>query len=384
MRKLRCINDEIGLQYKRPLRFSYDLQFFAGDDKTEEPTAKHLSDARNEGRVARSQDLNNGLSLLVAFYTIKLFGLFTGKIFKGSFEAFYDQFDELISNDFSEKTGWRLCNQAIIDVILGCVPYLIALFVISFVQNVIQFGFKVTPKAAEPKLDKFNPINGFKRIFSVDKVMQLLLSLVKLGVMFIVVYQTLKDKYMVIFNMYDMGLFQVFGYVFSLVIDLGIKISVIFTIIGFADLFYQKWKYKKDLRMSKQEVKDEYKNDEGDPQIKGKIRQKMREASRRRMMQEVPQADVVITNPTHFAVALRYDKDRAPAPLVVAKGADYVAAKIKEIARDNNVEIVENRALARMLYFNVEVGDQIPPELYQMVAEVLAYVYKIKNKIVTE
>jgi flagellar biosynthetic protein FlhB len=152
-------------------------------------------------------------------------------------------------------------------------------------------------------------------------------------------------------------------------------------VIAFADLFYQRHKFHEEIKMTKQEVKDEYKNSEGDPQIKGKIRSKMREVSQRRMMQDVPKADVVITNPTHFAVAIRYNPDEAPAPVVLAKGADYLALKIKEIAKENKVEIVENKPLARMLYANVDIGQQIPPELYQAVAEVLAMVYKMQGKI---
>ncbi len=382
--KLRCNSGQSELQYKKELRFKYDLQFFAGDDKTEPATPKHLEDARKEGRVAKSQDLNSGISLLMAFVAIKLFGLFTGGIFKNSFEFFYNMMPSLTHNEFTSQTSARILSNAIIMVIIGVIPYLLVLYLVSLVQNVMQFGFKVTPKAAEPKLSKLNPINGVKRIFSLDKVMELLRSVLKIGVTFLIVFNDIKASAEIIFNMYDMPLFQTMSEVFTFVINTGIKISAVFTLIGFADLFYQKWKFKHDLRMSKQEVKDEYKNDEGDPQVKGQIKQKMREASRRRMMQEIPKADVVITNPTHFAVALTYDKDRAPAPMVVAKGADYLAQKIKETARESNVEIVENRPLARMLYYNVEIGDQIPPELYQMVAEVLAYVYKVKNKVVTE
>ena len=165
----------------------------------------------------------------------------------------------------------------------------------------------------------------------------------------------------------------------DIIINLGMQISAVFMLIGLADLFYQKRKFKKDMRMTKQEVKDEFKQSEGDPQIKSRIRQKMREASQQRMMQQLPTADVVITNPTHFACALKYDKERSEAPILIAKGADYVAGKIKEVAKENKIPIVENKPLARMLYFNVDLDEEIPGELYQMVAEVLAYVYSLKN-----
>ena len=163
--------------------------------------------------------------------------------------------------------------------------------------------------------------------------------------------------------------------------SLGIKISVIYVIISLADWFFQKWKHKEDLKMTKQEVKDEYKNQEGDPKIKGQQRQRMREASRRRMMDSVADADVIITNPTHFAVAIKYDNTVDQAPVVTAKGADYLALKIKELAKANDVEIVENKALARMLYSNVEIGTEIPIELYEVVAGILAKVYSTKNKV---
>lgn len=196
-----------------------------------------------------------------------------------------------------------------------------------------------------------------------------------------VVYNTIKGDWVYLVKFYQMPLTQAIELIGSIVINMGLKISLVFMVIAFADLFYQRWKFHEDIKMSKQEVKDEYKNAEGDPQIKGKIRQKMREASQRRMMQDVPKADVVITNPTHYAVAIRYDANEGSAPKVLAKGADFVAQKIKEIARENNVEIVENKPLARMLYANVEIGQEVPPELYQSVAEVLALVYKMQGRL---
>ncbi|MBR6638200.1 MAG: EscU/YscU/HrcU family type III secretion system export apparatus switch protein, partial [Lachnospiraceae bacterium] len=190
----------------------------------------------------------------------------------------------------------------------------------------------------------------------------------------------MKDEVGVLFNLYNYSLQQVLVYIGDFVINAGIKISIVMLIIGFADYIYQRFKFNKDIMMTKQEVKDEYKNSEGDPQIKGQIKRRMMQASQRRMMQSVPKADVVITNPTHFAVAIQYDPQTAKAPVVLAKGEDYLAAKIKDVAREHNISIVENKPLARMLYYNVDIGMEIPPELYQAVAEVLAFVYKMKNK----
>ena len=178
-----------------------------------------------------------------------------------------------------------------------------------------------------------------------------------------------------------MPLIQAINLAAETVVDLGIRISAVYMIIALADFVYQKVKFNNDMKMTKQEIKEEYKQQEGDPQIKGQIRQKMRDASRRRMMQELPQADVVITNPTHYAVAIKYDPEVADAPVVIAKGEDYMAARIKEVARENKIEIVENKPLARMLYANVDIGQTIPPELYQAVADVLAFVYHLKGRI---
>ena len=252
-------------------------------------------------------------------------------------------------------------------------------FVITFIVTVYQVGWKVTAKPMEPKLSKFNPINGFKRIFSKDSLFELLKSVIKVGVIAYVAYTNLVEEADNLFVLYEISLNQAIALVGNIIIEFGIEISIVFIVIGIIDYMYQKWKFGEDMKMTKQEVKDEYKNTEGDPQIKGRIRQKMREASQRRMMQDVPKADVVITNPTHFAVAIKYDAEVSKAPIVVAKGEDYLAQKIKEVARENNVEIVENKPLARMLYHNVDIGAEIPPELYQAVAEVLAMVYHMKN-----
>ncbi len=220
-----------------------------------------------------------------------------------------------------------------------------------------------------------------KRLFSVKTLVQLLKQIVVVVVCVIVAYNKLKDQIGLIFNMYDMPLGAVVAAMGDITLDLGITISVVYLIVGIADFIFEKLKFKDDMKMTKQEVKDEYKDTEGSPDVKGKQRRRMQEASRRRMMQAVPEADVVITNPTHFAVALKYEPDSGRAPVVVAKGEDYLALKIKEKARESDVEIVENKPLARMIYYNVDLGMEIPQELYQAVAEVLAFVWKLKNKI---
>lgn len=209
----------------------------------------------------------------------------------------------------------------------------------------------------------------------------MVLSIFKIILFSAVSYSVIKDNIGIFVTVYDLTIQDCLGILFDLVMELGLKISGVYLVISLADLMFQRWKHKQDLKMTKQEVKDEYKNQEGDPKVKSQQRQRMQQASRRRMMQSIPEADVVITNPTHFAVALKYDNTQSQAPVVTAKGADYLAFKIRDIAKENDVEIVENKPLARMLYSNVEVGNEIPAELYQSVAEVLAYVYRIKNKV---
>lgn len=375
-----CKDDRNTIQL-RDRRFAYNLQFFGeGGDKTEKATPKKLDDARKEGRVARSSDLINGFMLLLMFFVLKLFGGIMANLFLDSFVKYYNKASDISMEVFDVKQAVNLSNEIVIDIVIASLPVLIGSFVVALVGNIVQVGWKVTGKPLKPRLDRLNPIGGFKRMFSQEKVVELIKSILKVLAIALVAYNEVKDRWKFILNLYDFEFMQAVLNIFDIVLDVGIKISVIFVIIGLADFGYQKWKHLHDLRMSKQEVKDEMKQSEGDPQIKGQIRQKMREGARRRMMQDLPKADVVITNPTHFAVAVKYDKETAEAPYVLAKGADYVAANIKEIAKQNNIEIVENKPLARMLYYNVEIGDQIPPELYQMVAEVLAYVYSVKNK----
>ena len=258
-------------------------------------------------------------------------------------------------------------------------PFMAFGFVVTLLVSIVQVGWKVSTKPMKPELSKLNPLNGFKRIFSKDSLFELVKSILKIVIIIYIAYTSIKDNANDLFELYDLGLNQAVALVGTLIINTGIKISIVYLVIGLADFIYQKHKFNEDMKMTKQEVKDEYKNTEGDPQIKGRQRRKMQEVSQKRMMQDVPKADVVITNPTHFAVALKYEAEVSSAPVVLAKGEDYLAQKIKEVARENKIEIVENKPLARMLYHNVDVGAEIPPELYQAVAEVLAAVYKAKN-----
>ena len=362
-----------------------DLQLFAkegpGGEKTEPATEKKLSDARKEGQVAKSKELGQAMSLLALFIILKIFGGTIGKNFLGTFYANYSRMKEmttLVGGEISAKDFCRLLNSNITRMAIMVLPVFAAAFVIAVVVDIYQVKWKPTAKPLQPKFSKINPISGFKRIFSKEKLVELLKSLIKLALLGYMAYSTLKDELGLLFMLFDMDLISAIQAIGGIAINLGIKISAFYIVIGFADYGYQKWKFAEDMKMTKQEVKDEWKNTEGDPAVKGKQKQRMQEASRRRMMQAVPSADVVITNPTHFAVAIKYDVDVFDAPYIVAKGEDFLAARIKDRAREAGVDIVENKPLARMLYYNVDLGSPIPPELYQTVAEILAAIYNAR------
>ncbi len=370
------------------LRMPLNLQWFAkdgeGGEKTEEPTSKKLTDARNDGKVAKSKELDNAVGLLLLFVLLQVMMSYVGNGLIGLFDAFYGRISEFVSLNKSGITGRavsQILQKAIIEMILIVLPFFAVGFLAMVAINILQVKWKVTTKPLKPNFGKFNPINGMKRLFSKDSLIELIKSLAKIILISWVAYSSIKDNSRNLLLLYDMSLMQAVMLTGSVVINTGMKISMAYFVIAILDYIYQKWKFKDDLKMTKQEVKDEYKNTEGDPQIKGKQRQRMREASQRRMMQDVPNADVVITNPTHYAVALKYDAQKAEAPIVLAKGTDYLALQIKEKAKEAKVEIVENKPLARMLYANVEIGEEIPPELYQTVAEILAAVYRMKNRL---
>ena len=293
----------------------------------------------------------------------------------------YSSISDYATEEFTIARFMSLLQHGMIEILLILLPIFALGILGAFVVNVVQVKWKVTFKPMKPKLSRLNPISGFKRFFSVNKLVELLKAILKVGILFYVVYSSLQDQWGLILNIYQLDIWSAVSLIVDTVLNVSFKIAAVFFVLAFADLYYQRRKFKEDMKMTKHEVKEEYKNAEGNPQIKGQIRRKMQEASRRRMMQALPEADVVITNPTHLAVALKYDRDAAEAPVVIAKGADYLAQKIRETARENHIEIVENKPLARMLYHNVELGDQIPPELYQMVAEILAYVYERQGKV---
>lgn len=366
--------------------FEIDLQWFAkdgpGGEKTEPATAKKLRDAREDGKVAKSKELTAAFDLIVLFLVLKIFISFVAERLLGAFTYTYNlipDFVEINAKDVSGQAVTTFMANMLLQIIIVCAPFFIFGLAITTALSIFQVGWKVTTKPLMPKFDKFNPLNGFKRMFSAESVFELLKSFLKIFLIIYIAYSTIKDEADSLFILYEIPLTQAIMLCGEVILDAGLKISIAYLVIGIVDYIYQKHKFNEDMKMTKQEVKDEYKNTEGNPEIKGRQRQKMREVSQRRMMQDVPKADVVITNPTHYAVAIKYDAETAKAPIVLAKGEDFLAQKIKEAAKEHHIEIVENKPLARMLYANVDIGQEIPPELYQAVAEVLAMVYNMKN-----
>lgn len=363
----------------------YDLQWFAkdgpGGEKTEPATAKKLREAREDGKVAKSKELTAAFDLIVLFLVLKVFISMVGNGFLEVFYYVYKLIPDFVSINAVNVTTQSIggfFNTIFLKMLIIVAPFFICGFVITLLVSILQVGWKVSSKPLKPKFDNFNPVNGFKRIVSKDSIFELFKSILKIFVIIYVAYTAIKDHANDIFLLYDIPLNQAIALCGDVIINAGFKISLVYFVVGIADFVYQKYRFNEEMKMTKQEVKDEYKNTEGDPEIKGRQRQRMREASRRRMMQDVPKADVVITNPTHLAVALKYDAEVSRAPIVLAKGEDFLAQKIREAAKEHHIEIVENKPLARMLYANVDIGEEIPPELYQAVAEILAMVYNTK------
>ncbi|MBR4808131.1 MAG: flagellar biosynthesis protein FlhB [Lachnospiraceae bacterium] len=366
----------------------YNLQFFAkdgpGGEKTEPATAKKLQDAREEGQVAKSREVGNAFGLIGLFLVLKVYAETVGVRFLETFGTVYNRIPEVVKDAGARVpviTFTTFLNNMIVSLITIVLPVFLVGVVISFITEVVQVKWKVTTKPLKPKFSRMNPINGFKKLFSPQALFELAKAVLKIFIILFVAYRTLegdKDKLLLL---YDIPFTEAIAYIGSVAINVGFTISITYLLIAFGDFVYQKHKFKEDMKMTKQEVKDEYKNIEGNPEIKGKQKQRMREASMRRMMSDLKEADVVITNPTHLAVALRYDPDRGDkAPVVVAKGEDFLAQKIKDQAKEYNIDIVENKPLARMLYANVDLGAQIPRELYQAVAEVLASLQKMSAR----
>ena len=375
---------EISPKYWRSLasrprkQFVFDLQRFDSGEKTEEPTQRKKEESRKKGQVAKSAELSSVFVILAAFVALKTSGSYMYGKLAGYMRHIFGELN--VRGDFSiESIQWVILNAGIV-FLETVMPVLLAVLVVSVTVSFLQVGFNFAPELIMPQFSRLNPISGFGRIFSKRSVVELLKSLLKITVVGYFIYRYLREETIRIPALMMSELEASFAVLAAIIYDLAFQIAMVILVLAILDYGYQWWEHMQNLKMSKQEVKEEMKQTEGNPQIKGKIREKQRAMAMRRMMSEVPKADVVITNPTHFAVAIKYETGME-APVVIAKGSDFIAQRIREIAKENDVTIVENKPLAQALFKNAEIGDLIPPDLYKAVAEVLAYVYRLKRKI---
>ncbi len=350
-----------------------------GQEKTEQATPKKLEESRQKGQVAKSIEINSFVVFSAGLILLLLFKNFIGNNLTAFSRYIFDSLDALTIN----KDVVQLYALKGVLFLFTCIsPVLIGIVVFALISNIGQVGFKLSFKALKPETSKLNILNGFKRVFFSSRTFaEVLKTLLKFGIVALFTYLVVKKYVVEAPGLIDFSIPQILDYILDGSTSLIIKLSLLFAVIALADFVFQKYKFKKDMMMTKQEVKEEHRQAEGDPMVKGKIKSKMLTAARMRMMHEVPKADVVITNPTHFAVALKYDALKNSSPKVVAKGVDEVAQKIKDIAKKHNVPIHEDKELARSLYRLCDVGDEIPESLFHAVAKVLAYIYSMKGKI---
>lgn len=345
-------------------------------ERTEKPTQRKRREAREKGQVARSTELSAALSILVGFLLLKFFGGNILTSLRALFETFFsDLIDiELTSNNvcsYFYTFSWELIGTL--------APIMLGLLAIGILANYIQVGFLFTSESLVPKFNRINPVEGLKNLFSLKGLMQTAMSIFKLAIIAYVAYSVINENLDKLVNMLAMDVRQILAYTCSLSLEIGIKAGLIFLVLSIGDYAYQRWEHERNLKMTKKEVKEERKREEGDPLIKSRIRKIQQEMASQRMMNEVPESSVVITNPTEIAVAIKHELSSKEIPIVVAKGAGLIAERIREIAKQHEIPIVENKVLARALFRTVEVGEMIPPKLYQAVAEVLAYVYKLQG-----
>lgn len=347
-----------------------------GQEKTEKPTGKRRSDARKEGNVLQSRDVANVILLFSSFTLLHFFIPSIYKTVKEYMVFILSDIDAPFESVFSYETYARLGY----SVVRCALPLLFAVTAVAILAHWGQTRFLVTFRRLKPDLSKLNPISGIKHLFSLKNLVGLLGNLFKCSLLIILLYFLMKGELVPAARMMDMSPINAGAYSLQMVYDLVKKVCLAFAVIAFFDFLYRRWDYEKNLMMTKQEVKDEFKQTEGNPEIKGRIRKIQRQMALSRMMQKVPEADVIIRNPTHLAIALRYNPHKDRAPVVLAKGQDELALRIVRVGKENGVSVIENRELARALYPVCDLDREIPPEFYGAVAEILVYIYRAAGK----
>jgi flagellar biosynthesis protein FlhB len=347
----------------------------SGGEKTEDPTPKRLADARDEGQVAFSVELNTAILMVLGFVMLMITG---GRFCDAASDTIRFALTDALTWELSREGALRSLIIHHLPLALWMLPVAGVLLLAGVLVSVGQVGLHLTPKPLMPKLNKISPLTGFGRLFGMRGLMRFVTNVLKLTLLVVIAWMTIRE------DLYQIALLTPelnhrLGHEGHLLAMLGIKLALVLLLIAAVDYLYQRWQHYEEMKMTKQEVKEEMKQSDGDPLVKGKIRQIQRQMAQKRMMAEVPKADVVITNPTHVAVALRYDREKMAAPEVVAKGYDEVAQRIKAIAAEHGIPMVENVPLARALAKEVALGKAVPPKWFQQVAQVLSWVYKARR-----
>lgn len=361
-----------------PLLWRFDLQLFAdGEEKTEEPTTKRREDARKKGQVAKSTELVSALVFLMVFGFLRFFGTnMLGNIV--SMMRF--SLSELSGPELGFLADHGRLVWSMTQFISIALPILLVALITGVAVNLAQVGFFVTTEPLTPNLERLNPISGFGRIFSKRSLVELLKSLAKMILVSLILWQGIQSYLPTFYNMMGQDVGVTGTIIIEAILDLAMRVALFQLVLAVFDYWFQRRSYEENIRMSRQDIRDEMKQTEGNPQTRARVRERQRSMSMNRMMQELPRADVVITNPTHFAVALAYRENEMQAPQVIAKGQDYMAQRIKAVAIEHRIMIVEDKPLAQSLYKSLEVGEYVTPEFYKAVAEVLAYVYRAHGR----
>jgi flagellar biosynthetic protein FlhB len=347
-------------------------------EKTESATPKRRSDARRKGQTPRSTDLTSSLVFLGLLFALRNFGGASGQIIKSYADSI---FTHINAADFTSTLVMQLARDAAVVLFRAVGPLLLTGMVLGIVVNVVQTNGPVfATESLTPDFSRISPAKGIKRFLSSRAFVDLAKSVLKIGFIGFIAYSTTRDSYPQIVMTFHMDIQAALGLIGGVLFNMALRVVTCMLVLASIDYFYQRWQHEKTLKMSKEEIKQEHKQSEGDPQLKARVRARQRAIARNRMIAEVPTADVIVTNPTHFAVALKYDSENMGAPVVVAKGQDLIAKRIRELAQENDIPIVENPPLARTLYRDSEIGREIPGDLYEAVAEVLAFVYQINQR----
>lgn len=350
----------------------------AGDSKTEKATSKRRKDERKKGNIFVSKDLIALVSMLGVFYSIKL--LFPG-MYRSMKDCMFRYMNYASSRtDITDGLMAEIAISSVRTFVQIAIPVILIAMLIGVVATLAQTRLLFSMESTRPKFSRLNPLEGIKKLFSLKSFVEVTKNVIKITILLYILYNFIKDRFIELSRTMDMDILSSSSYMLESVIDMVFKVSIGFIAISVLDYAYQWWEYERQIKMSKHDVKEESKQMEGNPEIKGKIRQLQRQRAMSRMMQAVPTADVVIKNPTHYAVALKYDIEKDGAPIMVAKGQDELALRIIKTAEENNVSVIENKPLARSIFSQTEINGEIPMEHYSEIAEILVYIYQLNNK----